>query len=192
MKKLITYGALCTIAAILFSSCMSNLSITKRHYTGGYYVDYSKGTQAGTITAAREEKTSQPKVSIPSTPEQVPATNTITVEPIKTTANVIQQSNKRMQAKIRVQKSAMNESNQKTNALESVIIPNKPVLDEAPASVSDDSGARALSLLWLVIVIILILWLIGILAGGFGLGGLINLLLLIALILLILWLLRVV
>ncbi|HWY38270.1 MAG TPA: DUF5670 family protein [Bacteroidia bacterium] len=39
---------------------------------------------------------------------------------------------------------------------------------------------------------ILILWAIGFLAGGFGLGGLINLLLLVALILLILWLLRII
>lgn len=53
-------------------------------------------------------------------------------------------------------------------------------------------ASGALSLLWIVIVVLLILWLLGLLAGGWGLGGLINLLLVVALILLILWLLRII
>ncbi|NNM94984.1 MAG: lmo0937 family membrane protein [Bacteroidia bacterium] len=63
-------------------------------------------------------------------------------------------------------------------------------------SITDDgdnhSRGDGLSLFWLIILIILIVWAIGLLAGGFGLGGLINILLVIALILLILWLLRIV
>ncbi len=51
---------------------------------------------------------------------------------------------------------------------------------------------EALSLLWIVILVLVILWLLGFITGGFGLGGLIHLLLLIALILLILWLLRII
>jgi hypothetical protein len=50
----------------------------------------------------------------------------------------------------------------------------------------------ALSLIWIVILVLLILWALGLLAGGWGLGGLINILLVIALILLILWLLRII
>lgn len=57
-----------------------------------------------------------------------------------------------------------------------------------PASGDRDS----LSLLWIVILVILILWAIGWGFGGFGLGGLIHVLALIALILLILWLLRII
>lgn len=57
------------------------------------------------------------------------------------------------------------------------------------SSASDKDG---LSLFWVVILVLLILWALGFLTGGFGLGGLINLLLVIALILLILWLLRIV
>ena len=79
--------------------------------------------------------------------------------------------------------------------LESPSAEKTKTLYEAP-TVSNNTNDRdehaALSLLWLVIVIILILWLIGLIAGGFGLGGLINLLLVIALILLILWLLRII
>jgi hypothetical protein len=47
-----------------------------------------------------------------------------------------------------------------------------------------------LSLLWIVIIILLVLWALGLIAGNFG--GLIHLLLVIALILLILWLLRII
>jgi hypothetical protein len=47
-----------------------------------------------------------------------------------------------------------------------------------------------LSLLWIVIIILLVLWALGLIAGNFG--GLIHLLLIIALILLILWLLRII
>ncbi len=58
----------------------------------------------------------------------------------------------------------------------------------SPPASSDD----ALSLLWIVIVIILILWLLGYALGGLGLGGAIHILLVIALILLILWLLGII
>jgi hypothetical protein len=47
-----------------------------------------------------------------------------------------------------------------------------------------------LSLLWIVIIILIVLWALGLIAGNFG--GLIHLLLVIALILLILWLLRII
>jgi len=47
-----------------------------------------------------------------------------------------------------------------------------------------------LSLLWIVIIILLVLWALGLISGNFG--GLIHLLLVIALILLILWLLKII
>ncbi len=47
-----------------------------------------------------------------------------------------------------------------------------------------------LSMLWIVIIVLIVLWALGLIAGNFG--GLIHLLLLIALILLILWLLRII
>jgi hypothetical protein len=55
--------------------------------------------------------------------------------------------------------------------------------------VADDRDG--LSLFWVVILVIIILWAIGFFAG-WGTGGLINLLLVVALILLILWLLRII
>jgi hypothetical protein len=47
-----------------------------------------------------------------------------------------------------------------------------------------------LSMLWIVIIVLIVLWALGLIAGNFG--GLIHLLLVIALILLILWLLRII
>ena len=56
------------------------------------------------------------------------------------------------------------------------------------ARTSDDG----LSLFGIIILILLILWLVGAISGGWGLGGFIHVLLIIALILLILWLLRII
>lgn len=57
-----------------------------------------------------------------------------------------------------------------------------------PSMFSDEN---TLSLFWIVVVIILIIWVIGAFTGGFGIGGAIHLLLILALILLILWLLGI-
>jgi hypothetical protein len=79
----------------------------------------------------------------------------------------------------------------KNDVSEAPVLRTGIFLPEATIAQEDSSEHAALSLLWIVILVILILWLIGILAGGLGLGVLINLLLVIALVLLILWLLRI-
>jgi len=55
---------------------------------------------------------------------------------------------------------------------------------------SSGDDKDGLSLFWLIILVVLILWLLGFLIGDFG--ALIHILLVIALILLILWLLRII
>ncbi|MCC6372390.1 MAG: hypothetical protein IT236_15405, partial [Bacteroidia bacterium] len=55
---------------------------------------------------------------------------------------------------------------------------------------SEDNEER--SLFWVVVLVLVVLWALGLISGGLGLGILINLLLVIALVLLILWLLRIV
>lgn len=65
------------------------------------------------------------------------------------------------------------------------------------ASVDQQSNSArnsedGLSLFGIIILILIILWLVAVLSGGWGLGGFINILLIIALILLILWLLRII
>jgi hypothetical protein len=71
-----------------------------------------------------------------------------------------------------------------------------PKMDVGSADKQSNTATRnsegGLSLFGLVILILVILWLIAVLSGGWGLGGFIHVLLIIALILLILWLLRII
>ena len=102
---------------------------------------------------------------------------------------------------IKSQKIATNETSskeeiEKTNSRDRnckvhKIIKNKYEKIQENASQYNRSG-DALSLLWIIILVLLILWALGWGFGGFGLGGLIHVLAVIALILLILWLLRVI
>jgi len=70
------------------------------------------------------------------------------------------------------------------------IVKLKSTFQDKKSKQTPHSDGEALSLLWIVIVVLLILWALGLIAGEFG--GLIHLLLVIALILLILWLLRII
>jgi len=194
MKNLIKFSAILLTASAFFSSCSSNLAITKRHYTSGFYVDYSKGNKAISTNKISQSVATTPIIAAPvvaSAP--VPSSR----EAIKTNTPTTIINIKKLLPKINVLPIAKHGS---ANSFGTTIAPASeasPIVSESPKmneSISDgDRGDHAaLSLLWLVIVIVLILWLIGILAGGFGLGGLINVLLVIALILLVLWLLRII
>jgi hypothetical protein len=197
MKNLIKYTSVCVVAALLFSSCGSNFSITKRHYTSGYYIDYTKSNK-GVISSPIENIT-QVNAPVTSAAMQAPV-QAINVAQAPAQSNdknnqVVTSSNNKKQSKANLQAITKPVQVTKTGVFSNITKEEKHTLFESPNVITnsaDRDDGRALSLLWLVIVIILILWLIGILAGGFGLGGLINLLLLIALILLILWLLRII
>jgi len=186
MKKLITIALFCIILSTLFTSCGNGLAITKRHYTKGYYVDYTPKVHQEKAT----EKKSQPIVNLPTqqiAPLLVSNDKSYTSN-LKTAKTVIVVKDKKVQSKITPQKTTIQAIKDKP------IVANEYVAahTEQVAPVSQYNNENGHSLLWLVVVIILILWLLGILAGGLGLGGLLNILLLVALILFILWLLRVV
>jgi hypothetical protein len=190
MKNLIKLGTIGVIASIVFSSCgTSNIAITKRHYNKGYYVERSSSNVAPYIKGGATQPVTKPLYAMQTQAKQsTHVVNTIQVARANNTFIVANTPHK--------------------NATQSrvvEIIKYPAAIIEAPASqitmavasitkVQDGDHAEraALSLFWLVIVVILILWLIGLLSGGWGLGGLINLLLVVALILLILWLLRII
>jgi len=193
MKKLITFSIVCIIACIGFTSCTSKLAITKRHYNKGYYVDYSANKQ---IASVAKEKANRIKAPVP-----------VSVLPVATESNTIPGN----VAQITRAENTISINNAKSAKHKAVVASNTggiatnlPIATEAPVmqvravsavnSVTDnDHGHRdGLSLFWLIILIILIVWVLGLIAGGWGLGGLINILLIVALILLILWLLRIV
>lgn len=192
MKKLITFSAICIVASILLSACGSNMSITKRHYNNGYYVSYSDGKQAVLTPKVREvqSKTSESLNSVQDQTEQNTKSEYSEQSPATGNTLVVADNEK-------LQRKAI--SHQRTNdALKhlSKIVKNpvaqiKHNLFETKRLSPNAPEREGLSLFWIVILVILILWALGFLAGGFGLGGLINLLLIVALILFILWLLRI-
>jgi len=203
MKKIISYSLACLVIGIVASSCESNLSITKRHYTNGYYVDYNKNNKATVPLAKNAENMSKEKpVNSVSSVNSVENNTTVNNDNSKigkvASPLVIPNPMALVSKKLKTKKtiasnqvvstSADEENLKNVNETKGV----QKIATDASAKMTNDEGERAaLSLLWLVIVVVLIVWLIGILAGGFGLGGFINLLLVVALILLILWLLRI-
>jgi hypothetical protein len=196
MKKLLAIISACIIVSLFLASCGSSLTIAKRHYRKGFYVELAKNTQSPKPVNTVERKALPSKkplqaYSFLNSGKQIINTG------INKVIGPISQSHK-----IGNEKSGL----YKTSPIQTALLTNRPTNVIAKSSAfetervftdeneyHDGGGERAaLSLLWIVIVILLILWLIGILAGDFGVGGLINILLVIALILLVLWLLRIV
>ena len=191
MKKLITCTVICIVTSLVFSSCMSNMSITKRHYTDGYYIAHNKGKQTGLLP--KEEKTIPAKKRMPLYFVQDEAQQNTTD---RHSTQLALAAKAVVKTRTEHEPVAMQTRQQAPGSKEATV--EKPVmhiqsgLPETTHLNNNAAAGEGLSLLWVVIVVILVLWVIGFLAGGFGLGGLINLLLLIALILLILWLLSIV
>jgi len=191
MRKLITFCLTCIVLSTMLTSCGS-LSLIKRHYEKGYYIDRTPAGQAR--IAPKQEKriviagTSQPVYTTEAAVKQ----NTNNLHTSKSAVATPTVNAKKLHKAVTPQ--------QTTGLLVKgtpVVIENTTTQDiqessQAEKMTNDSGDSRGLSLLWLVIVIVLVIWLIGIAAGGFGLGGLINLLLIIAIILLILWLLRII
>ena len=196
MKKIITFSTVCIILSLLFSSCGSNTSLTKRHYNKGYYIAHTKGKHK-VVTEKKDEKITQLKTK---------EASVIDASKVKTQHNSIAEhkvSNPITENKTLVA------STGRTPIVFNVHIVSKHPVKQVPTfnlfpvkenkhtifnkkRVSPVSHDGHLSLFWIVILVLLILWALGLLGGGFGLGIFINVLLIIALILLILWLLRIV
>jgi len=193
MKKItIPFLLFCIIASVILSSCSSTNSITKRRYTKGYYISHTKSRHTQPV---KHEKAALAKISTPI--QVVPKNDGANLPqenksfPITIGTPVVTANNSPV-AHPGKNKVAVKDPNNlvlKHNALPAEFSVKKPFKSIDKSLIQKHSG-DALSLLWIVIVVLLILWLVG-LIGGNVLGGLIHLLLIIALILLILWLLRI-
>lgn len=198
MKTFKVSSILVLTAGIFLSSCshVSTFSVTKRHYRPGYYVEY-----AGKLPTPSKKQVEHalPQPQINNAKVAIVPVGQKQIAPYVFAKNEIKQSDKDISSSAAIVHSsksmgnalpASNESSSKPSQ-NSKLLTN--VILNSTNSMSDDNGRRSgLSIFWIVILIILILWLLGFLSGGWGLGPLINVLLIIALILLILWLLRVV
>jgi len=194
MKKLIAPLLLAAFVGILLPSCSntSKLSFNKRHYRSGDFVNAPGKNQTLTSPVVKIPViANHPNLAIAKPASHVVVnTPLITIHKTSLAQNKTEENNP-----ITITSNAAKQVHPQTlNFTESPAIQSNPAFSDIAASQGEygsRSAGAALSLLWIVIVIILILWLVGILAGGFGLGGLLNILLIIALVLLILWLLRI-
>lgn len=192
MKKFLEFITICFIASILFSSCRSNLSVTKRLYNDGYYIASSKDKK---VMATTKEKELLSKIKKPLYPE--------TKQPKQSTSGVYSDSNDSADQNDMIASNEKMSSKTIAPYILKQVIKQKTKIAETPATHakniksltniigSDSSKTDGLSLFWIVILILLVLWALGLL-GGIALGGLIHILLVIALVLLILWLLRII
>ena len=189
MKNLLRAVILILLAAFILPSCNSSLSITKRRYTKGYFVHHNPGKHHVKATTQERNATSQVATA---TPEE------IRVLPIARTAEAKRTEASQPAPNVLAQAKAERSADLKKTMTRGEVVniavrePVKALKLVKQLSKSADAGDDALSLLWVVIVVILIVYLLGILMDGFGLpSGLIHLLGVIALVLLILWLLRI-
>jgi Flp pilus assembly protein TadB len=206
MKNLTKICLLVIGTSTLLTSC-GNMTFTKRHYNKGYYVDLGLN-QGVKNNKVKDQEKRQNKVKIIEETKQ----NEVFLAEINNSSNYEQENvsasvNDGFQniapavEKTTYEKSVKIEGSKNSNETSSFTklkdkaqnlrLFSKVNKMQKKAMKSPASG-EAHSLLWIIVVVILILWLIGFLFGGFGVGNLYNLLLLIALILLILWLLRII
>lgn len=195
MKKIITLNIFCLVVIMLISSCGINNSISKRHYTKGYYFTHNKSRHKAIVgnkdIKVAHQRINEPSIVAPSNQfdNGTYTTNASNVNPIDDKATLLASSSKkpivfntRIVSKNPVKSSPAFKIFPSKESRRSIFTKKSPVMH-------DGDG---LSLLWIVILVLLILWALGLISGGFGLGGFINILLIIALILLILWLLRII
>jgi hypothetical protein len=186
------------LAGVMFlSSCRSGVTIQKRRYHSGFYFSWSKSGRPavkapslisavplGRITASTSSKLSfneQKGDGIWSCGTKTPVRSFPTADRL-------------VRAKASISKNGAGRSiviapaGQNGRGLN--VFRARAVTTFAKSHTGNDH--EGYSLLWVVVVLLLILWALGFLAGGIALGGLIHVLLVLALILFILWLLHII
>ncbi len=187
MKRIILNSMLIVLAAFIFSACHSGLSITKRKYNKGYFVQHHSRKQVKPVATDNGAPNAVAKAEKPEQVYVLPATQAAAVKPpVQSNPQALTASAAKKaetKAERRAQKAAVVEM--------AIRNPIKSVNTAVKLMEARDTGDDALSLLWVIVVIILIVYLLGLLFDGFGLGNLIHILAVIAIVLLILWLLRI-
>jgi hypothetical protein len=195
MKKLFTSAILFVTACLVLSSCaeqLSTISVAKRHYRNGYYVNIHNNKPV-------ELKTKEMKSFLPE------AYSLASIDKKEDTKNDVVKNEKSTDVPEFPLTASASTDNSKHRNTTTSIIPHKAklikMLVQNSAKIknivsSDTKNVKKIrsggGLIWTIIVILLVLWLISFLAGGFGLGGLLYLLLVVALVLLLLRILGIV
>lgn len=197
MKRAITLLTLLVFAGTMLPSC--GITIVKRQHTGGYYVSTNHRYHADkseavirpdeneSVASAQSKPAEEKEIAVAETPATVSEQVNTTDVPV--TGKQDDAAPKKASEASSAQRSfSLNSMAEKVPMAKKMHSAVKKMKSKSAAPASDD----ALSLLWIVILVLLVLWALGLIGGGWGLGWAINVLLVIALILLILWLLRIV
>ncbi len=193
MRKLITFSVTCMILSILVASCGSSLSITKRHYNKGYYISSNFRKQSVSnpkedekLIQIAENETTYAVIDHKEKSAQVSQNNDNVPAGIIT----IESNDKNEFSTESTENSFVTGTSEKVKNIFAPAVNIKNAISNKKMKSTPASDGGGLSLLWIVIIVLLILWALGFISGNFG--GLVHLLLVIALILLILWLLRII
>jgi hypothetical protein len=173
------------IACIFLASC----SLTKRHYTNGYYVTHNDGKPS--LTKSKEQITYKEKKQSLHTAQNIYDNKSVdSPQPISLAANEAIAANN-IKTPDKTAPAPAHKKHEGYN-VPKIFQQENAKSFQAKKAKPDELVVDALSLFWIVILILLILWLLAILTGGWGLGEFVHILLVVALILLILWILRVI
>lgn len=185
------------IAVLMMASCGNKFSLTKRHYQKGYY--FARNGSPVKPNAHAKEKNN--KTLVVADAKQEVIENAKKTENIRTFNTGNKQDKVALVPKtktIKPKKVFAHVSKTKTSLEQDQLYKDniqRPAksfgLSASNNQLTESSSDEGRSLFWIVIVVLVILWALGYISGGLGLGILINLLLLVALILLILWLFRI-
>jgi hypothetical protein len=202
MKKTIISLNIVCIICLLLSSCSTSY-MTKRHYMKGFYVEHKKHNNAPAVAQnnqkpapALEQKNIQLPVNSnePELMSGAVAQNDAVIENSSVSPETpgIADDEPAL-AKSKPGKKGKFASAFKTAGKNFFISPfNVKATAEKIGGPEGGLIAATLSLFWIVIVVLLVLYLIGIAFEGFGIGPLFHLMAVIILVLLILWLLGIV
>lgn len=194
MKISTLLSSACIVLSLLFISCNSHFSLTKRHYNKGYHISsyhtpssVNKSNKSPVVKSFVEKpnievldkRTIQGEIR-----NELPSKKTIISQEPLADGNLSNKTYIPIAAPTvaNTGKPIANPSNTTIGKITKTGFQN---------NIQKINSERQHSLLWIVIVAILIIWLIGFLLDGFGLGWLIHILLVVALVLLILWLLGI-
>ena len=194
MKKVFTpFILFAIIASVVLSSCGSSNSVMKRRYTKGYYVSHSKNKHSQPVSHEKTSvvKSDQSLKVVPLAEKEI--STTVVKTPDTAKLPVITANSEIVPRKVANKSTATQLSNPslKINSQPTELSVKRSFKSINNALVQKRSAVAedGLSLLWIVIVVLLVLFFLGLI--GDVLGGLIYILLVIALVLLILWLLRI-
>ncbi len=190
-------------ASILFSSCnqTTGISLTKRHYRNGYNLEVSGKPSKTTKKAAQSEEVAITETKTAEQPEYASVETSsgesyIKHEPVSFNKQNSKKSETEAVAETKqiTAKTAKKSSRFMAAAKSAVKTPFalKRIMAENKAIAMADDARSGGGLIWTIVGVLLIVWLISLLTGGWGLGGFIYIFLVVALVLILLRLIGVI